>query len=234
MAARNRSRAKGKSSPSAPAAAVAPPPPDPRQVRRGRAELAGGAATLLAAVVLAVTREPTTTLDVPAFGGFLALLLAAAGALATGALRLDRRAASARRRDPRRWIYGGLAVGFGLFYTFAVWRLIPNRLPSGMLHLATFPALTAVMALGALLGDRRGWWIAVVGGSLVLASTVLLLARILASAAFLAGVYGAFGKAAASFALIAAAIVVELVALLPICQIRFLMSRAGRRAYGVG
>ena len=34
-------------------------------------------------------------------------------------------------------------------------------------------------------------------------------------------------------ALIAVALIVELVALLPIVQIKFLMTRAGRRAYGV-
>jgi hypothetical protein len=54
---------------------------------------------------------------------------------------------------------------------------------------------------------------------------------LLASAAFLAGVYGAFGKAAASGALIAVALVIEVVALLPIVQVKYLMSRAGRRVY---
>ena len=44
----------------------------------------------------------------------------------------------------------------------------------------------------------------------------VLIVRVLVSAAFLAGVYGAFGKAAASFALIAVALVIEVVGLLPI------------------
>ena len=47
----------------------------------------------------------------------------------------------------------------------------------------------------------------------------------------LAGTYGAFGKAAASTALIGVAIVVEIVALLPVFQVKYLMTRAGRRAY---
>ena len=82
------------------------------------------------------------------------------------------------------------------------------------------------MAAGTLPGGARGWRIAVVGGSLVLLSTFLLIVRIVISAAFLAGVYGAFGKAAASFALTMIALVIELVALLPLVQAGYLMTRA--------
>ena len=78
---------------------------------------------------------------------------------------------------------------------------------------------------------RYGWWAAVIAGSLQLLVTVLLIIRIVVSAAFLAGTYGAFGKAAASTALIGVAIVVEIVALLPVFQVKYLMTRAGRRAY---
>jgi hypothetical protein len=136
-------------------------------------------------------------------------------------------------RDLRRWIYGGLDALFAAVYAIAIWKVIPNRLPSAAVHLWTFPLATLVMAAGTLLGTRRGWWIAVVGGSAVLLAMVLLIVRILISAAFLAGVYGAFGKAAATFALVMVALVIELVALLPIVQIKYLMTRAGRRAYGV-
>jgi len=136
-------------------------------------------------------------------------------------------------RDVRRWIYGGLDIAFAVAYAVAIWKVIPNRLPSGALHLWTFPVATAVMGAGMLLGGRRGWWIAVIGGSAVLASTLVLILRIVISAAFLAGVYGGFGKAAATFALVMVALVVELVALLPIVQVKYLMTRAGRRAYGV-
>ena len=45
-------------------------------------------------------------------------------------------------RDPRRWIYGGLDVGFAALYAIAIWKLIPNRLPSGQLHLWTLPLAT--------------------------------------------------------------------------------------------
>jgi hypothetical protein len=136
-------------------------------------------------------------------------------------------------RDIRRWIYGGLDLAFAAVYAFAIWKVIPNRLASASVHLWTFPVASLVMGAGMLLGGRRGWWIAVASGSAVLLSTILLIARIVASAAFLAGVYGAFGKAAATFSLVMVALAIELVALLPIMQVKYLMTRAGKRAYGV-
>jgi len=139
----------------------------------------------------------------------------------------------APRRDVRRWIYISLDVLFGVLQAGLIMWVIPNRLPSAAVHLWTLPVGMIGMAAGMIVGGRRGWWIAVVAGSLVLFSTILMIVRILISAAFLAGVYGAFGKAAAMTALIGVALIVELVALLPIVQIKFLMSRAGRRVYGL-
>jgi hypothetical protein len=141
------------------------------------------------------------------------------------------------KRDPRPTIYGALDQIFAVGYAIAVWRVIPNRLASASLHLWALPVLAQVMALGTLSAwvppaRRYGWWAAVVSGSLMLALTVLLIIRVLVSAAFLAGTYGAFGKAAASTAMIGVAVVVEVVALLPIFQIKYLMTRAGRRAFG--
>lgn len=140
---------------------------------------------------------------------------------------------SAPPRDARRWIYAGLDLLATILYALAIWKVIPNRLPSATIHLWTFPVATLAMACGMLLGNRRGWWIAVIGGSVMLAAVFALLFRIVVSAAFLAGVYGAFGQGAANFALLVAALMIELVALLPIVQVKYLMSRAGRRAYGV-
>lgn len=141
------------------------------------------------------------------------------------------------KRDLRPTIYGALDQIFAVIYAYAVWKVIPNRLPSASLHLWALPVLAEVMALGTLAAwvpaaRRVGWWAAVIAGSLQLALTVLLIVRILVSAAFLAGTYGAFGKAAASTAMIGVAVVVEIVALLPVFQVKYLMTRAGRRAFG--
>jgi len=136
------------------------------------------------------------------------------------------------RIDPRRWIYAGLDLAFAIAYVIAIEKVLPNRLPSAQLHLWTLPLAMGAMGVGTLWGERRGWYIALAGGSVLLLSTFLIIVRILISAAFLAGVYGAFGKAAATFSLMAIALVVEVVVLLPLVQVKYLMSRAGRRAYG--
>jgi hypothetical protein len=114
-----------------------------------------------------------------------------------------------------------------------IWKVIPNRLPSAVLHLWTFPLATLAMAVGMMLGTVKGWWIATVGGSVVVLSMFVMIVRILISAAFLAGVYGAFGKAAATFALVMIALAIEAVALLPIVQVKYLLTRAGRRGFGM-
>jgi hypothetical protein len=153
-------------------------------------------------------------------------------AAAAAAVTRDSRDARGRR-DHRRWIYGGLDLLFAVGHAVAIWKVVPNRLPSAAVHLWTFPLAAAVMAAGTLWGTPRGWWIAVIGGSAMIASTFVLIVRVVISAAFLAGVYGAFGQAAATFALVMVALVIELVALLPIVQVRYLMTRAGKRAYGM-
>jgi hypothetical protein len=141
------------------------------------------------------------------------------------------------QRDVRPVIYLVLDQLFAIGYVYVIASVIPNRLPTAAIHLWSIPVFTQVMAVGmmAVFWPRArsiGWWIAVVGGSLVLLSTFVLIIRVLVSAAFLAGVYGAFGQAAATFALIAIALVIEVVALLPIVQIKYLMTRAGRRVFG--
>lgn len=202
----------------------APPPP-----RRGRRWLLGGAALVIAG--LACTLVTGGALRYALVYG---AIIAGAAAIVTGAVALTPAASPAPPRpDARRWIYGGLDLAFAIAYAVAIWKLVPTRLPSAALHLWTLPLCALAMGAGALRGGRTGWWISIVAGSAMLLSIVLLIARILISAAFLAGVYGAFGKTAASFAFVAVALIVEIVALLPLVQIKFLMTRAGRRAHGL-
>ena len=142
------------------------------------------------------------------------------------------------RRDYRPFIYLGLNQVFVIVYFYVLTYVIPNRLMSATVHLWALPALMQLMAIGmasilmrAPEARRIGWWLAIGAASLLVLITILLIIRVLVSAAFLSGVYGAFGKAAAMSALIGVALVVELVALLPLFQIKDLMTRAGRRIY---
>lgn len=140
------------------------------------------------------------------------------------------------RRDLRPYIYLALDQIFVVAYFYVVIAAIPNRLPTAKANLYAVPILLQLVALGAatiLVPSLKkiGWWIVVVGQSVLLAVTVLLIVRVLISAAFLAGTYGAFGKAASMTALMGVAIVVEVVGLLPLFQIKYMRTRAGRRAY---
>jgi hypothetical protein len=144
------------------------------------------------------------------------------------------------RRDIRPYVYFGLDQLFVIIYFYVLTYVIPNRLMSATIHLWALPVLMQVMAVGMAATfvrapelRRVGWWVALGAASLLVLLTILLIIRVLVSAAFLAGVYGAFGKAAAMSALIGVALVVELVALLPLFQMKYLMTRAGRRVYSI-
>ncbi|MCX5745674.1 MAG: hypothetical protein NT062_24625 [Proteobacteria bacterium] len=138
---------------------------------------------------------------------------------------------AAPKPDLRRWIFAGIDVLLVVLYAGVIWKIIPNRMLSAQIHLWLLPVAMAMLAGGLIAGGKRGWWVGVAGGSLLLATSFLLIARILISAAFLAGVYGAFGRAASSFAVIAVLLVIELVVLFPLFQVRYLLSRAGRRTF---
>jgi hypothetical protein len=139
----------------------------------------------------------------------------------------------ARRCDPRRWIYAGFDIVFAAGYLYAFEHLIPNRHGWATLVLEILPLATWLMALGTL--AARGWsrWLVIAGGVVMLAWTVAIFFLLLYTASYLAGVYGAFGKASSSGILLAMALVVELVALLPALQLKWTMTRAGRRAFGI-
>ncbi|HEU0030258.1 MAG TPA: hypothetical protein VFQ53_06495 [Kofleriaceae bacterium] len=232
-----RGKAKAKARSRRPSLAPARALPSTREVtpaarRRAWIDVALGTVLVLGGAIVALGQAPASQVELATF--VIAFLpLAAALLIARGAATLDRRVEQPMRADRRQLIYGCLAIVLAGAYAYCIGNVIPNRLPHALLHLTSIPVLAVGLGAGTLLGGRYGWWLAVIAGSLMLLSTIAIIARILISAAFLAGVYGAFGKAAATFALVAVALIVEVVGLLPICAVRFLMSRSGRRAYGV-
>ena len=211
------------------------PAPVVNNTKRGAIELVVGA--VLVAVGFLITA--LSFKDPQAGGGKLVIaygpVLVGFAALARGAIDLAPLSPTGKpkKADPRRWIYGGIACVIAIVQAYCVVKVIPNRLPSAALHLWTFPLLTFVLGVATLAGVRTSWWIAVISGGALLLSVMLVIVRILVSAAFLAGVYGAFGKAAATFSFVAIVLIAQVVALIPIFHIRWLMSRRGKRAFGV-
>ena len=139
----------------------------------------------------------------------------------------------ARRRDPRRWIYVGFDLAFTVGYLIALKHLIPNRHDGAMALLYVLPLATWLMATGTAIGRRWSWWLVVAGAVTLLAWTIGIFVVLLYTASYLSGVYGAFGKAASTGVLGAMAIVVQFVALMPAFQLKWAMTRAGRRAFGL-
>jgi hypothetical protein len=137
------------------------------------------------------------------------------------------------RRDVRPFVYAGIDVVLAAVQTYVVLDLSPNRHGWAQALLLLIPISTFLLGIATATRHRFGWLGAVILASLTLVLMIVVLGLLLASAAFLSGVYGAFGKAAASGIIGAAALTLELVALVPILQLKYLLTRAGRRAFGL-
>lgn len=140
-------------------------------------------------------------------------------------------AAVSGRRDPRVFIYAGFDFAVAVIYAIAFGRYLPAFRPGPALMCWVLVAAVALMGAGMLMRGRWGWRIAVGACGTLLALEVVLLVLILTAAAFLAGVYGSFGRGGAGMAVLAALVTIEVIALLPALQLKFLMTRAGRRAF---
>jgi hypothetical protein len=136
-----------------------------------------------------------------------------------------------RRSDRRPYIYAGFDFAFGAFYAFLLAQA-PTRHATGAVLLWGTVAAVVLAGAGMVVRNRWGWRVAVAGCGALLLVTVALLVLVLLSASFLAGVYGSMGRGAATMAILAGAVIVELCGLLPAFQLKFLMTRAGRRWFG--
>ncbi len=137
------------------------------------------------------------------------------------------------RQDPRRWIYVGADLVFTIGYLWAFSDLLNNRFGWARGILYILPICTLMMAIGTMVSRRLGWIAVVVGGTGMLLWTVAFIILLLVTASYLSGVYGAFGKAAASGVILSTAFVVQFAATLPALQLKWVMTRAGRRSFGL-
>jgi len=135
-------------------------------------------------------------------------------------------------RDVRPYVYGALDLVFATGFAVLFGMAVPNRFAGYALLLWSLVAVLVVTGAATLSRRRWGWLLAALGCSLQLTLTVVLLALLAISGGFLAGVYGALGQGAAVLALVFAALVVQVVGLLPAFQLKYLLTRAGRRRFG--
>lgn len=140
-------------------------------------------------------------------------------------------ASAPARRDPRPYIYAAFSFALAALYLLVFRHLAPSTHASTQAIAYSMTAATLAMGVALLVRNPVAWWVAVGGSAYMLLVTVALFFLIIHSAAFLAGVYGAFGKGASSLAYLAAALIIELVGLVPALLLKFLMTRAGRRCF---
>jgi hypothetical protein len=135
-------------------------------------------------------------------------------------------------RDPRVLVYAGFDFAMAALYAVTFFGVVPGRHGWVQALSALLVGAAALMGVSMLIRRTWSWWLGVSSCAALLVLAVVFLTLTVVSAAFLSGVYGSFGQAGALLALVAAALMVELVALLPAFQLKFLMTRAGRRAFG--
>ncbi|MBZ0236687.1 MAG: hypothetical protein K8M05_30445 [Deltaproteobacteria bacterium] len=136
-------------------------------------------------------------------------------------------------RDPRRWIYIGADIVFTIGFLWAFSELLHNRFGWARGILYVLPACTLIMAVGTAVRGKWGWIATLVGGTGMILWAIAFIIVLLVTASYLSGVYGAFGKAAASGAILSTAFVVQFAATLPALQMKWAMTRGGRRAFGL-
>jgi hypothetical protein len=122
-------------------------------------------------------------------------------------------------------LYGVLDLTFATFYAWLGFVLTPSRSTAFNLTLGTVCVMLAAAGVGLLLRARWGRVVAIAASLALLLFSAVVIVLLVASSAYLRGVYGALGQGMAVLALVVAALVLEGFALLPLFQLRFLLGR---------
>jgi hypothetical protein len=122
-------------------------------------------------------------------------------------------------------LYGALDLGFAALYAWLGLVVVPGRSTAFDAALATVIALLGAAGVGLLAGARWARSVAIVASGVLLAFAATVVVLLVASSAYLRGVYGPLGQGMSILTLVVAALVVEAFALLPLFQLRFLLRR---------
>jgi hypothetical protein len=125
-------------------------------------------------------------------------------------------------------LYGALDLAFAALYAWFGFVLTPGRSTTFNLSLALVCVVLAGAGVGLLADARWGRTLARVACALLLAFAGVVVVLLVASSAYLRGVYGPLGTGMAVMSLAVAALVVEAFALLPLFQLRALRRQDAR------
>jgi hypothetical protein len=121
--------------------------------------------------------------------------------------------------------YGALDLVFAAVYGWFGFVFTPGRSAVFNAVLGLVVAVLALAGIGLIAGVRWARALGVLASILLLAFAAVVVSLLVASSAYLSGIYGAIGRGMAVITLIIAAVVVEAFALLPLFQLRFLLGK---------
>jgi hypothetical protein len=119
-------------------------------------------------------------------------------------------------------LYGALDVAFAALYAWFGFVLTPGRSATFNFALAVVCVVLAAGGAGLVADARWGKRLATVACWLLLAFSAVVVVLLVASSAYLRGIYGPLGKGMALITLAVAALVVQFFAILPVLQLRAL------------
>jgi hypothetical protein len=119
-------------------------------------------------------------------------------------------------------LYGALDVAFAALYAWFGFVLTPGRSAAFNFALAVVCVVLAAAGAALVADARWGKRLAAVACWLLLAFAGVVVILLIASSAYLRGVYGPLGKGMALITLAVAALVIEAFAILPVLQLRAL------------
>jgi hypothetical protein len=121
--------------------------------------------------------------------------------------------------------YGILDVGLAGLYAWIGFALVPGRSTAFNAALAAVVLLLLASGVSLLVGARWARRLGVVAAAALLVFAAVVISGLTMSAAYVRGIYGPLGRGVAVLAVCAAALAVEIFALVPIFQLRFLLKK---------
>ena len=125
--------------------------------------------------------------------------------------------------------YGVLDLSFAALYAWVGFFFVPGRAPLYNAALGAVVLLLAATGAASLLRMRVARRLGIVSSLVLLAFAAWVILGLVASSAYLRGVYGPLGKGMAALSLVVAAVCVEAFALLPLFQLLFLLREKSDR-----
>jgi hypothetical protein len=131
--------------------------------------------------------------------------------------------------DPRprfRFVYALVDLLLAALYLLLFLKVVPARSALFTGVAVVLSLVTAAGGVGMIVFSRWGRLLATICSVVLLAACALLILLLVASAAYLHGIYDGIGEAGVAFALLAAALSVEVVGLAPALQLAYLRRAA--------